>query len=196
MRTDILSFVMASENRKEVAKALFEYPKRQWSCTSLEEATKLPHATVFRALKGLVYYGILKQAKINKKDLIYELADSPLSAELKRALNLEKITAKGIAMNFVSKIKLLNIKSAILYGSSVRGNLKPESDIDILILIDSQDKQNKDKILDIASEISLKSNKTISPVVMDLKELQKEKNSQFIDSVKNNMEVIYGKNPF
>lgn len=192
MRTDVLSFVLASENRKEIAKALFEYPKRQWSCTAMEEATRLPHATVFRAFKGFVYFGILKQAKINKKDIIYELAESPLTSELKRAMNIDKIVARSIAMEFVSKIRH-QAGSAVLYGSSAKGSLKPESDIDILVVADKA--YSKD-ILDAAASISIKSNRTISPVIVDKKELNKEKKSQFMRSVKENMEVLYGKSPF
>lgn len=196
MRTDILSFVMASENRKEIAKALLEYPKRHWSCSAIEELTKLPHSTVFRALKGFVHYGILKQAKINRKDILYEMIHSPLSEELKRALNIGKLTAKSIALGFVKAIKSNDVKSAVLYGSSVRGNLKPESDIDVLVVVGRQDKSLRKEILDAASEISSRVNKSISPVIMDQKELQREKNSHFILSVKENMEVLYGKSPF
>ena len=192
MRTNILSFVLASENRKEIAKALFEYPKRQWSCTAMEEAANLPHATVFRALKGLVHFGILKQAKINKKDLIYELAESPLAAELKRAISIDKIAARSIAMEFASKIKH-KAESVVLYGSSAKGSLKPESDIDILIIAD---KANRKGIQDAAADISMRSNRTISPVIIDKKELGKEKKSQFIKSIKEDMEVLYGKIPF
>ena len=192
MRTDILSFVLASENRKEIAKALFEYPKRQWSCTAVEETTKLPHATVFRALKGLTYFCILKQVKINKKDIIYELASSVLAAELKRAINIDKIAARSIAMEFASKIKH-QASSIVLYGSSVKGGLKPESDIDILVVAN---KAYRKDIFDAAAGISIKSNRTISPVIVDRKELNKEKKSQFMRSVKENMEVLYGKKPF
>jgi len=192
MRTNILSFVLASENRKEIAKALFEYPKRQWSCTAMEEAANLPHATVFRALKGLVHFGILKQAKINKKDLIYELAESSLAAELKRAISIDKIAARSIAMEFASKIKH-KAESVVLYGSSAKGSLKPESDIDILIIAD---KANRKGIQDAAADISMRSNRTISPVIIDKKELGKEKKSQFIKSIKEDMEVLYGKIPF
>ena len=192
MRTDILSFALASENRKEIAKALFEYPKRQWSCTAMEETIKLPHATVFRALKGLAHFGILKQVKINKKDIIYELADSPLAAELKRAINIDKIAARSIAMDFVSKIKHKAV-SIVLYGSNVSGDLKPDSDIDVLVVAD---KVYRKYIFDVAAGISQKSNRTISPVVIDRGELNKENKSQFMRSVKENMEVLYGKKPF
>ena len=158
----------------------------------MEEAARLPHATVFRALKGLAYFGILKPVRINKKDVIYELAESPLAAELKRAINIDKIAARNIAMEFVSKIKH-QASSIVLYGSSVRGDLKPESDIDILVVAD---KAHKKDIFDAAAGISQKSNRTISPVVVDRKEFNKEKKSQFMRSVKENMGVLYGKSPF
>ncbi|MBI2046691.1 hypothetical protein HYT26_00810, partial [Candidatus Pacearchaeota archaeon] len=91
MRTDILSFVLGSKSRKDIARAMFEYPKRQWSCSAIEDLTKIPHATVFRAITGLRDFGILKSVKINRKDIIYELVRSPMAEELYRAINIGKI---------------------------------------------------------------------------------------------------------
>lgn len=196
MRTNVASFILSSENRKEVVKTIFDYPRRQWTCSSLEEFTKIPHATVFRTLKGLGYFGVLKKSKINRKDILYELVDSPIVDELKRIINLEKITIRSITNEFINKIKSKNIYSAILYGSSISGRLKPESDIDILIILDKRQAIKEKEITDIAAYISSRTNKTISPVIMDKKELFREKYSQFIKSVKANMEVLYGKKPF
>lgn len=197
MRTDIISFVLSSENKKKVVKTIFEYPKRQWSCSNLEESTKISHATVFRTLTGLKAFGILKSIKINRKDIIYELAsDSPMAKELERIINIDKITAKKIAEEFANKIKSKQIISAILYGSSVKGDLRPESDIDILIILHKHDKLIEKEIFDISAEFSSKINKTISVTIMDLREIEKEKNSQFIKSIKSNMEIIYGKKLF
>ncbi|MEK6869384.1 MAG: nucleotidyltransferase domain-containing protein [Nanoarchaeota archaeon] len=196
MRTDVLSFVLSSENRKSIVRTLFEYPKRQWSCSALEDLTKKPHATVFRTLNGLLNFGILKSIKVNKKDVLYELVDSPLSKQLKKIIDIGKITAKKIVDKFVNKIKSKKIYSILLYGSTIKGNLRPESDIDLLIILNRHDKIAEEKIFNIAAELSSKSNKTISAVIMDIKEINKEKNGQFIKSVKANMEPIYGKKPF
>ena len=197
MRTDVISFVMGSENRKKIVKTIFEYPKRQWCCSALEELTKISHATVFRTLNGLRDFGILKSIKINKKDIVYELVkDSPLSKELKKIINIEKITTRKIVNNFINMIKKKKIYSVILYGSSIIGSLKPESDIDVLIILDKHDKDLEKKIFDIAAKLSSKLNRTISTVIMDIQEINKEKDTQFIKSVKANMEVIYGKKPF
>jgi len=74
--------------------------------------------------------------------------------------------------------------------------MKPESDIDVLIILNKHDKVSEEKILNIAAGVSSKSNKTISAVIMDIKEINKEKSGQFIKSVKADMELIYGKKPF
>ena len=194
MGTNLIAFILSSENRKKIVKTIFQYPNRQWSCSSLEELTKVSHPTVFRTLKGLRYFGILKSTKINKKDIIYELVqNTSLIKELKRIINLEKITAKNIANLFIKKIK--GVHSAILYGSSVKGNLKPQSDIDILIIVNKHNKTLENKMFDVAAEVSSQTNKTISVVILDLKEVTKERSSQFIKSIKADMEVLYGKNP-
>ena len=196
MRTDILSFALASENRKKIVRTLFEYPKRQWSCSALEDLAKMPHATAYRTLSGLKGFGILKSTKINKKDILYELVSSPLTEELERALNIGKITSSKIAKNFANRIKSKNILSVILYGSSVKGTIKPESDIDVLVVLKEKDKILERKILNAAAEMSSKANKTISAVIMDVKQMRKEKNSAFIKSIMENMVLLYGKEPF
>jgi len=196
MRTDVLSFALGSEKRKKIARTLLEYPKRQWSCSALEELTKMPHATVYRTLSGLKDFGILKSAKINKKDIIYELVSSPLAKELERAVNIGKITSKKIAKNFTNRIKSKNVHSVILYGSAAKGTSKPESDIDILVVLGKKNRILEEEILDIAAQMSSKANKTISAVVMDVNQMHKEKGTSFIKSVMENMEILYGKEPF
>ncbi len=197
MHADILSFALSSGNRKAIVQTLFEYPNRQWSCSALEELNHLPHSTVFRALAGLKHFGLLKTIKINKKDLIYELvSDSPLANQLKNAININSITVKEIANNFVELIKSREIYSIMLYGSSVKGTVTTESDVDILVVLEKHGPLLETNIPDKAAEYSAKVNKTVAVVVMDKKEINKEKNTKFIRSVIDNHKVLYGKKPF
>lgn len=185
---------MVSENRKKVVKTLLEYPKRQWSCSALEELTKLPHATVYRTLEGLTKFGILKTIKINKKTIIYELvSDAPLKNELKRVLNIEKINSEKIARIFINSIKK-GIESAALYGSAAKGDIKPDSDVDILIVLKEHEITKERNMQDKAAELSSKFNKTISVTIISQKEINKK--DSFIKSIKENMVLLYGKEPF
>ncbi len=197
MRTNILAYVLGTEHRQKIVRALFAYPKRQWSCSTLEEITKLPHATVLRTLWGLRDFGMLKSSKINKKDIIYELVqESKLIPEIERGLNVDQNTARSIAGEFAQAIKSKDIKAIILYGSTVKGGMKPESDIDLLIILKKHNQEREYALYDQASTFSSKYNKTISPLIMDSKEIKTEKEGQFLRSVKESMEVLYGKTPF
>src|SRR3989344_4735149 len=105
MRTDVLSFILGSENRANVAKALFEYPKRQWSCSALEDVTRLPHTTVFRTLRSLRDFGILRATKINRKDIVYEVVvESPFTQKLRYGIGVEKEAAIEISKKLVKGI--------------------------------------------------------------------------------------------
>lgn len=196
MRTDVISFILGSEKRKKIVKTLFEYPKREWSCSSMEDVTGTSHASVFRTLQGLKEFGVLKSVKINKKDILYELVDSPIVKEIKRVMDIEKIAVRKIVKKFLNRIKSKEIYSVVLYGSSIKGGLKAESDIDVLVILNKQNRILERKILDVAGTLSSKVNKTIAVVVMSKQELRKERGSEFIKSVKKDNEVVYGKKPF
>lgn len=197
MKSNVIAFVLNSPNRKEIVKTLFAYPKRQWSCSMMEDITKLPHATVFRALSGLLEFGVLKSTKINKKDVLYEFCESSLSAILlQQTLNLQHTTLKELLSVFLKKLPKTNIFSLLLYGSSVSGDFHSKSDIDILIILKKHNAALEKEILAIASSYSSEINKTISPTILTLFDFQKEKEKQFLRSVKEKNEVLYGKNPF
>lgn len=196
-RTNIITYVLTSENRKKIVTTLFEYPKRQWSCPMLEEYTKLSHATVFRTITRLKSFGLIRSTRINRRDILYELVETnPLVEEVKRVIDMEKRVARNIAEEFAKPIKKEDIFSILLYGSSVKGNMALESDIDILILMNKESKKRVQELYDTAANLSSRINKTISITIIDRKEFKKEKETSFIKSIKENRELIYGKDPF
>jgi len=193
MRTDIISFI-APENRKTILRTILKYPNRQFTCSSIEDLTKISHATVFRTLKGLKEFNILKTIKLDKKTIIYQLAkDSILTKEITRILNIQQIEIKEITNQLTNKIKSNQIYSIILYGSSKK-QIKKDSDIDILIILKKSNKNLEQEIQNKLSILSSKFNKTIHSIFLTIKETKKQNN--FIKTVKENMEVLYGRNPF
>ncbi len=197
MKKNIIAFVLNSPSRKEIVEKLFAYPKRQWSCSMMEDIARLPHATVFRALNGLLEFGVLKSTKINKRDILYEFCESSLNTIiLKQIMKTPHATLKELLSVVLRKIPKTNVVSIILYGSSVTENLQAGSDIDILFILKKHDVAFERNTLNLLSSYSSEINKTISPTIMTLSEFQKEKEKQFLQSVKKNNEVLCGKDPF
>ncbi|NPV29952.1 MAG: nucleotidyltransferase domain-containing protein [Firmicutes bacterium] len=63
-----------------------------------------------------------------------------------------------------------NLRQIRLFGSKARGDDDPESDIDILLLVEKRDPVVEDQIIDIAYEVSLKYDVVMMPVVLSVDE--------------------------
>ena len=162
MKTNIIGFILSSENRKKIVLTLFDYPLRQWSCTTIEETTKLSHSTVFRTVSGLRDFGVLRTTKINNKNIMYELCrESPMTKTLQNAIKSQHHSIGEAARSFVEKIKTKKIFCVLLYGSVVSGDIRPESDIDILVLIHKHDTALEKQILATASLFSSESRRLL-----------------------------------
>src|SRR3989344_6008948 len=136
MRTNVIGYVLGSENRIKIVRKLLEYPGRQWSCSFLEDLTGLSHATVYRTIQRLLSYKLLTSVKTNRRDVLYILVmDSLLLKELAKSFDIDQITAKTVANMFAKNVPKKGIESIILYGSTVKGNRTLDSDIDILIIV-------------------------------------------------------------
>lgn len=83
--------------------------------------------------------------------------------------NVEKIINA-----FIKKVKEIlgdRVKKIVLYGSYARGDFNKNSDVDIMILTDLNEKEieeYRDKISDIAFEIQLEKEIYISPIIKNI----------------------------
>ena len=79
------------------------------------------------------------------------------------------------------------IYEIILYGSKARGDSHPESDIDLLIIIDTSNKRLKQMILDIGWDVMSNNNFKVfvSPIIFFKKEYEQYQkwNSSFLENV-------------
>jgi len=68
-----------------------------------------------------------------------------------------------------------NIKDIILFGSRARGNFHLESDYDLIVLVDRESKEIKDKIFTLSCEIGWKHNVVITVFVHEKGYYEKKK---------------------
>lgn len=88
-----------------------------------------------------------------------------------------------IAREFVEVISSDNIVQTILFGSVARGDDTNESDIDILIIIRSDNRQVEDMIDKMVVDFILEKEEVISPHVMTEDHFNKTKDYSFLKTV-------------
>lgn len=71
------------------------------------------------------------------------------------------------------------IQQIILFGSKARGDSQPESDIDILIIVDEEDWALRDEISRIAAQLSLAHDVLIGPRVIGAERWRRMKSDRF-----------------
>jgi len=88
-----------------------------------------------------------------------------LSTKEKRALNKLKVKLRK---NFAQKIVHF-----FVFGSKARGDAGVNSDIDILIILDSTSWEEKQKVVNLAYEVMLDYNIKLSPLILFYHDWQK-----------------------
>ena len=88
-----------------------------------------------------------------------------------------------IAREFVEAISSDNIVQTILFGSVARADDPNESDIDILIIIRSDNRQVEDMIDKMVVDFILEKEEVISPHVMTEDHFNKTKDYSFLKTV-------------
>ncbi len=95
---------------------------------------------------------------------------------------------KAILKEFKNRLKqilesqLLELK---LFGSKVRGDDKPDSDMDVLVIVTTDDWRIRDKVYDVATDILLQSDVCISPKVISKNKLDQmsKEGTSFVHNV-------------
>ncbi len=195
MRTT-LHALLASENGRRIIQELVARPRMLWSCAAMEDATGIPHASVFRAFRVLAGYGVLSQQKVNRRDLVFELVRSPLTDNLAAALRLQEEAAASIARTFAASVRKLSVSAVVLFGSAAAGHMKQDSDIDILVVLERRNPALERRIHGHAAGLSAEMNQTVSVVVFGKAELARERRGAFLTSVRKDMVLVHGTDPF
>ena len=106
---------------------------------------------------------------------------------------LDEILKKNV--EDVREIYGENLRTIILYGSYARGDFKPDSDIDLMILVDLSDDEIKRKghvLSDLTFDYNFDNNLEIMPIVKNLDHFNKWIRAYpFYNNVKNEGVELY-----
>ena len=95
-----------------------------------------------------------------------------------------------LARDFTKKIRNEHIKRVVLFGSVARGDDNEYSDIDILILTDSEELV-EDEISDVVMDVLLYEGELISAHIMDVDYYNKTRGFSFLKNVFDEGIVLY-----
>jgi predicted nucleotidyltransferase len=132
MRKSNLLSPLFSKTRQGVLAATFGHPERRWYLSELADWIGTAPSSLQRELKSLSETGILKTVREGNRTYFQAETDSPIFNPLRElvAQTLGVVPAlKEVLFQFDDRIGC-----AFIYGSVARGEEKPTSDVDLLIV--------------------------------------------------------------
>lgn len=167
---------------KEIIAFLFKFPEREVSIRVISLETKTPYASTWRFVKMLAEYGIVYLKKFGACNVCKLNKESPYLREIEKILNVKQSPHRLAYSIFVEKTKRLkNVKKIYLFGSVAFGKERPESDIDVAIIVSKKTKHLEAKINEIIENVLEMSRLQIVAHIMTQKEF--EKNLSFKEEV-------------
>ncbi len=106
---------------------------------------------------------------------------------------------QNLMMQYIAEVKKIygaHLKSVILYGSYARGDFQPDSDVDVMILLDLSDldlKQYSQKLSYMTYDFNMDNDLDIKPIAKNEQHFKKwVVNYPFYANVRKEGVVLYG----
>src|SRR3989344_3277931 len=131
-----LENILGSKAKIKLLRTLYKFRDKKWTIRELANFNKMNHFGVIYALRDLQDMNLIDVEYHGKSNLV-TLNDKSILIRLLRIFDFENNSRKELIKDIKN---LLNNKviSCILFGSVARGEERPNSDIDLLIIANNK----------------------------------------------------------
>lgn len=198
MEDGTLTQMLMKQKRLEVLNTLLKNSESDFTISELSEKSGVGYKTTHGLVGKLENFGIINVEERGGSKLVSLNQKSPYIDALENLGSIDSQPLREVAEKYAEEVveEFSEIKSVILFGSVLHGLPTGESDIDILILVDSEADQEEieDAVWTVRDRYEREENVNISPIVMSQKkfELNADNREPFESKVKQKGEVLEG----
>ena len=156
---------------------------------------KVSHMSINRTLRELselnfvnfITVGKAHLWKVNRRSYAFQVL-----SKLVKGVSEIKLPLEDLKKTILKTLPKTLIKKVILFGSLVNGSERPDSDIDIFILVrNEKDKQKLEVYLEKLSTMCLELyGNRLAPYILTEKEIKQRKKLKIISEVENGMQIF------
>ena len=182
----MLNFITKSKIRQKILLLFLYHPEREYYINETAKIIKTSSGTAQRELEKLADSGFLKKEKNANLTYFRINPENPLLDDIK------SITEKTIGLEQLLKDelgKLEQVKFAFLFGSYIKGDFKPDSDIDLYAIGDINENEFYKTIKTVEAKIMREVNYHLSSLEEFRKNLEK---SFFHKEILKNYQLLIG----
>jgi len=187
-----LEMLFGSKLKVKVLRALWKHKGKEFTVRELSGFLEVSHMGARKALADLEKANAIRIRTLGRTHAIALNEDSYAGHIVERMFSMEEETIDELVALLGEQLNIPEIKSAALFGSVVRGQELPFSDIDLFILTNDKGKA-EEAVSNLQHEIAVKFGNTLVPYYLSEAEFIRKKNTPVVRQVLNDHTMICGK---
>ncbi len=186
--------LLNSKTKAKIIRFLLTY-EASMSEREIASILKISHMSVNRTMRELadmnfvnfVVVGGAHLWRVNRKSYAFKVLH-----RLIKEVSETKEPLENLKETLLKNLPKALIKRVVLFGSLVKGSERPDSDIDVFIVVNNnQDKQKLEKFLDKLSNMCLEVyGNRLAPYVLTEKEVSQKKRLKIISEVNKGLQLF------
>ena len=167
--------IVGSKSKVKLLRVLFRFPDSDFTGEDLGRKAGVSKPMAHKALSELVEQNLVAR-RVAGRAYLYRLVRESYSAKLVAPLFRDDDSPlEGLARLLRKKLAVSPVLSATLYGSVVRGDEKPDSDIDIYLVLRRESDRGKGEALvsELNCAVLALFGNRLSPMVKTLEETRR-----------------------
>ena len=186
--------ILASKPKVRIIKFLLTY-EVQMSEREIASILKISHMSINRTMKELAQLNFVNFITIGKAHLWRVNRQSyayQVFSKLIKGISEIKEPLENLKISILKNLPKTFIKRVVLFGSIVKGSERPDSDIDIFILVNNkQDKEKLEESLEKLSTICLELyGNRLAPFILTEKELKQKEKLKVISEINRGLQIF------
>lgn len=184
--------ILGSTLKIRTLRVLRRHPTREFTTRELAREVGASDVGVGKVLDDLEAYDVVRRRRIGRAYAVQANPDSALFAVTRDLFEREEDLGARFQKAVRRWCARVDVEYAALFGSAARGELGPESDVDLLIVSRSP-KAVYDALSDLADEVRRLFGRPLSPLVLDPAEFRKVRSSGLGESLRQEGIPLYAR---
>jgi len=185
-----LEEVLSSRAKTKVLRLLATFPAKEYTGREMARALGLSHRTVDLALRDLAAYDLVAVRRIGGANVYTANRDNYRFRALQELVRREEETLGQL----VKEIRkgLPPVLSCVLFGSVARGEERPGSDIDLLVVL-KDPKAAEEKLAALGLRVSERFSLRPAPILLTPRELRRKWKAPHVVAAREHGLLVAGK---
>lgn len=184
--------LLGSKVKIKVLRTLWKHKGKDFTIRELGSFLELSHMGIRKVLTDLERANAIKIRTIGRSHAIKLNESSYAASVVEKVFSCEEGTLDELVKTLKKRLSTPEVKSAVLFGSIVRGEELTLSDVDVFIITNDREKV-EDAVSRLQHEVGLKYGNAVAPYYLSEAEFAKKKKTPVVRQILGNNIIICGK---